>query len=156
MSDRLTLKKNEKDTDGEYLTFDINGVIFGISTKYIESVSNISEIKQVSNGNGSIEGTTIIRGHIIKVVNLGKFLFNQRIDMNSHKNSVVCKSSNRTMAFVISNIHSIIKCDSNKIISVGTLVQDRSHMISGVITDEKEDLVQLLDVEQMINDIELE
>lgn len=149
----ISNKENENIERFEYLTFDVNGTKFAINSGYIDNITNIENITKVPNENNSIDGIVVIRGQTVVIVNLGEYLFKQKIDMNEHTICVVCKVGDTKVALRVSGVQGIVNVTSKELFDVGPMLRNSCYMIEGIIADREKDITQILDIKQIINDV---
>ncbi|TDR77812.1 two-component system chemotaxis response regulator CheV [Paludibacterium purpuratum] len=128
--------------------------IFGINVFKVREVAQTPAITKTPNMPEGVEGVLSMRGHIIPVLTLAKFIRADASDRR-YQTMVVTEFNRGSYAFLVDSVDRIIQVDWEKIRSPERIMMsDGSAEQSGLITavTEMDDgsLVSILDVEQIL------
>lgn len=104
------------------VVFSLNGVPFGANAEEIEEVVRCDVLQKSENRNEGkehnlpcMEGYAGIRGSMIPVVNLGKYLGFDESHVPSNAKIILVKTGENFTGFIVDNVAEIIRLDENSI-----------------------------------------
>ncbi|WP_374337454.1 chemotaxis protein [Leeia sp.] len=135
----------------EILLFSLGtGEIFGINVFKVREVSQTPHITKTPNMPVGVEGVISLRGNIIPIISLAKFVSPGAIK-SSEQTMIVTEFSRHTQAFLVHDVDRIIRVDWDKVRSPeGVLAGGGQGLITAVTELPDGKLVSILDVEQIL------
>jgi two-component system chemotaxis response regulator CheV len=133
----------------EILLFSLgSGEKFGINVFKVKEVSNAGKITRTPNMPNGVDGIISLRGHVMPVLNLAKFM-----DLNpteKHETMMVAEYSTHTLGFLVESVDRIIRVDWDKVRATEGMLSDKSALITAITELPDGTLVSILDVEQIL------
>jgi two-component system chemotaxis response regulator CheV len=123
---------------------------FGINVFKVKEVCQIGKITRTPNMPGGVDGIVSLRGHVMPVLNLAKFM-----GMNSdtkHETMLVAEFNRHILGFLVEGVDRIIRVDWDKVRPTEGMMSDKSALITAITELEDGTLVSILDVEQILAD----
>lgn len=144
-----------KNTETKYITFKVNGISFALNYLYIDSISKVENLVSVPNSEKSVDGILSYREATLTVVNLGEYLYNNKMNIDEHNLIIICHVGDNRLALRISEIEHIISVNYNELIPVDKMLISTSTVIDGYITDENGRIIQILDLKNIVRNISI-
>lgn len=124
--------------------------IFGINVFKVREVSQTPDITKTPNMPMGVQGVISLRGNIIPVIALDKFIGRSKPD-NVYASMIVTEFNKSTQAFLVGEVDRIIRVDWDKVRAPENMVStSQQAMITAVTELEDGKLVSILDVEQIL------
>lgn len=133
----------------EILLFNIgSSEVFGINVFKVKEVSVATKITRTPNMPNGVEGIISLRGHVMPVLNLAKFMGGDP----SKKPSVmmVTEYSQHTLGFLVESVDHIIRVDWEKVRATDGMLSSGGGLITSITELPDGTLVSILDVEQIL------
>lgn len=135
----------------EILLFSLGtGEIFGINVFKVREVSQTPSITKSPNMPSGIEGVISLRGNIIPVLSLAKFINVDGAGENTEETMIVTEFSRHTQGFLVHDVDRIIRVDWDKVKPPQSMLAGHEGMITAITELPDGRLVSLLDVEQVL------
>jgi two-component system chemotaxis response regulator CheV len=123
---------------------------FGINVFKVKEVCQIGKITRTPNMPGGVDGIVSLRGHVMPVLNLAKFM-GVRTD-KPHATMLVAEFNRHILGFLVEGVDRIIRVDWDKVKPTEGMMSDKSALITAITELEDGSLVSILDVEQILAD----
>lgn len=125
--------------------------IFGINVFKVREVSQTPRITKTPNMPHGVEGVISLRGNIIPVIALSKFVSTQEKPGNdATETMIVTEFSKHTQAFLVHEVDRIIRVDWDKVRAPEAMLAGTQAMITAITELPDGKLVSILDVEQIL------
>lgn len=126
---------------------------FGINVFKVREVSQTPKITKTPNMPFGVEGVLSLRGNIIPVISLAKFM-NPEAGKRTYEAMIVTEFNKSTQAFLVDSVDRIIRVDWDKVRAPENMMGNASQTLITAITElEDGKLVSLLDVEQILSSV---
>jgi two-component system chemotaxis response regulator CheV len=124
--------------------------LFGINVFKVREVTKTPPITPTPNMPSSVEGVISLRGNIIPVINLGRFMGNPASCAAPGRTMIVTEYSRRTRGFLVETVDRIVRVDWDKVRSPESVVNAHDALITAITELPNRKLVSVLDVEQVL------
>ncbi|MCX7207208.1 MAG: chemotaxis protein [Proteobacteria bacterium] len=125
--------------------------IFGINVFKVREVSQTPKITKTPNMPLGVEGVLSLRGNIIPVIALAKFVATQETPSAAATSTmIVTEFSKHTQAFLVHEVDRIIRVDWDKVRAPETMLAGNQQLITALTELPDGKLVSILDVEQIL------
>ncbi|MEJ2793560.1 chemotaxis protein [Iodobacter sp. LRB] len=125
--------------------------IFGINVFKVREVSQTPKITKTPNMPLGVEGVLSLRGNIIPVIALAKFVATQETPAaDATSTMIVTEFSKHTQAFLVHEVDRIIRVDWDKVRAPETMLAGNQQLITALTELPDGKLVSILDVEQIL------
>lgn len=133
----------------EILLFSIgSNEVFGINVFKVKEVTRGVRITKTPNMPHGVDGIVSLRGHVMPVLNLSRFMgLGEPDDQNV---MMVAEYSRHVLGFLVKDVDRIIRVDWNKVRAAEGMVSGNSHLITAITELPNGTLVSILDVEQIM------
>lgn len=133
----------------EILLFSIgSNEIFGINVFKVKEVTRAVKITKTPNMPHGVDGIVSLRGHVMPVLNLAKFM--GLGDPDEQKVMMVAEYSRHILGFLVKDVDRIIRVDWDKVRAAEGMVSN-SELITAITELPNGSLVSILDVEQIMS-----
>ncbi|MDR3410273.1 MAG: chemotaxis protein [Formivibrio sp.] len=128
--------------------------IFGINVFKVREVSQTPKITKTPNMPLGVEGVISLRGNIIPVISLSKFISTEAGEQaNSTSTMIVTEFSKHTQAFLVHDVDRIIRVDWDKVRAPESMLAGNQALITAITELPDGKLVSILDVEQVLSSV---
>lgn len=128
--------------------------IFGINVFKVREVSQTPKITKTPNMPVGVEGVISLRGNIIPVIALSKFIECDGVDhADTTSTMIVTEFSKHTQAFLVHDVDRIIRVDWDKVRAPESMLADSQALITAITELPDGKLVSILDVEQILSSV---
>ncbi|WP_035055460.1 chemotaxis protein [Andreprevotia chitinilytica] len=128
--------------------------IFGINVFKVREVSQTPKITKTPNMPVGVEGVLSLRGNIIPVIALSKFIAAQdQSAADKTSTMIVTEFSKHTQAFLVHDVDRIIRVDWDKVRAPETMLAGSQALITAITELPDGKLVSILDVEQILSTV---
>lgn len=128
--------------------------IFGINVFKVREVSQTPKITKTPNMPLGVEGVISLRGNIIPVIALSKFITTEgSSDSDSASTMIVTEFSKHTQAFLVHDVDRIIRVDWDKVRAPEAMLAGNQALITAITELPDGKLVSILDVEQILSSV---
>ncbi|WP_028453170.1 chemotaxis protein [Chitinilyticum aquatile] len=128
--------------------------IFGINVFKVREVSQTPKITKTPNMPHGVEGVISLRGNIIPVIALSRFVATQEpTDADTTSTMIVTEFSKHTQAFLVHDVDRIIRVDWDKVRAPETMLAGNQALITAITELPDGKLVSILDVEQILSTV---
>ncbi|QLG87262.1 chemotaxis protein CheV [Chitinibacter bivalviorum] len=125
--------------------------IFGINVFKVREVSQTPKITKTPNMPHGVEGVLSLRGNIIPVIALARFVATQEMPTGDTTSTmIVTEFSKHTQAFLVHDVDRIIRVDWDKVRAPETMLAGNQALITAITELPDGKLVSILDVEQIL------
>jgi two-component system chemotaxis response regulator CheV len=122
---------------------------FGINVFKVKEVSQAGKITRTPNMPEGVDGIISLRGHVMPVLNLARFL-NIR-EQERHQTMMVAEYNNHILGFLVKDVDRIIRVDWDKVRPAEGMLSDKGALVTALTNLEDGSLVSILDVEQILS-----
>ena len=152
MLDQIDARTNLAGTNKmEILLFSLGGnEKFGINVFKVKEVCQIGKITRTPNMPGGVDGIISLRGHVMPVLNLAKFMGMK--SQGPHATMLVAEFNRHILGFLVESVDRIIRVDWDKVRPTEGMLSDKAALITAITELEDGSLVSILDVEQILAD----
>ncbi len=134
----------------EILLFSIgSNEIFGINVFKVKEVTRAVRITKTPNMPHGVDGIVSLRGHVMPVLNLAKFMGLGNPD--EQKVMMVAEYSRHVLGFLVRDVDRIIRVDWDKVRAAEGIVSNSGNLITAITELPNGSLVSILDVEQILS-----
>ncbi len=123
---------------------------FGINVFKVREVTRTPPITRTPNMPPGVEGVISLRGNIIPVISLGKFINISGAEACNSETMMVTEYSRRTQGFLVQDVDRIVRVDWDKVKSPETVLSGHEGLITAITELPDGKLVSILDVEQIL------
>lgn len=134
----------------EILLFSIgSNEIFGINVFKVKEVTRAVRITKTPNMPHGVDGIVSLRGHVMPVLNLAKFM--GLGNPEEQKVMMVSEYSRHVLGFLVRDVDRIIRVDWDKVRAAEGMVSNNGNLITAITELPNGSLVSILDVEQILS-----
>ncbi|MBI1398482.1 MAG: response regulator [Betaproteobacteria bacterium] len=123
---------------------------FGINVFKVREVTRTPPITRTPNMPSGVEGVISLRGNIIPVISLAKFINISGTEDCSSETMMVTEYSRRTQGFLVQDVDRIVRVDWDKVKAPETVLSGHEGLITAITELPDGKLVSILDVEQIL------
>jgi two-component system chemotaxis response regulator CheV len=123
---------------------------FGINVFKVREVTKTPMITKTPNMPAGVEGVISLRGNIIPVINLARFVGGARHAGAIGATMMVTEYSRRTQGFLVESVDRIVRVDWDKVRSPDTVISGHDGLITAITELPDSKLVSILDVEHIL------
>jgi len=123
---------------------------FGINVSKVREVSRTPPITKTPNMPTGVEGVSSLRGHIIPVISLSRFVSGTQHSAQLGGAMMVTEYSRRTQGFLVEAVDRIVRVDWEKVRSPESVMAQNEGLITAITELPGGKLVSILDVEQIL------
>jgi two-component system chemotaxis response regulator CheV len=123
---------------------------FGINVFKVREVTKTPMITKTPNMPAGVEGVISLRGNIIPVINLARFVGAARHAHAIGATMMVTEYSRRTQGFLVESVDRIVRVEWDKVRSPDTVISGHDGLITAITELPDSKLVSILDVEQIL------
>jgi two-component system chemotaxis response regulator CheV len=127
--------------------------IFGINVFKVREVSPTPPITLTPNMPYGVEGVISLRGSIIPVISLIKFIKGEQVSSELGGTMIVTEFSRHTQGFLVDDVDRIIRVDWDKVKPPETMLAGQEGMITAITELDDGRLVSILDVERILSEV---
>ncbi len=127
--------------------------LFGINVFKVREVSPTPPITLTPNMPYGVEGVISLRGSIIPVISLVKFIKVENAPAGLGANMIVTEFSRHTQAFLVQDVDRIMRIDWDRIKPPENMVAGQDGLITAITELEDGRLVSILDVERILAEV---
>jgi len=134
----------------EILLFSIGtGERFGINVFKIKEVCRAMPLTRTPNMPRGVDGIVSLRGHVLPVLNLAKFM---GVDASpeSQRSMMVAEYSKHILGFLVHEVDRIIRVDWDRVRATDDMLTSKGGLVNALTELENGSLVSLMDVEQIL------
>jgi two-component system, chemotaxis family, chemotaxis protein CheV len=124
---------------------------FGINVFKVREVTKTPLITRTPNMPAGVEGVISLRGNIIPVINLARYVNIGQDSASSGATMMVTEFSQHTQAFLVHEVDRIIRVDWERIKAPDNVVAGNQSLITAITELDSGKLVSILDVEQILS-----
>lgn len=106
---------SEEEKELELLTFYLSEELYAIETGYVESIIRVQKITEVPGIPDYILGVTNLRGNVISVVDIRRFLNLEKPSSDTEHSIIIVNYSNITTGFFVDGVGDVVKIPANTI-----------------------------------------
>ena len=122
---------------------------FGINVFKVKEVSQAGKITRTPNMPQGVDGIVSLRGHVMPVLNLAKFMGIREDE--PHQTMMVAEYNNHILGFLVKDVDRIIRVDWDKVRPTEGMLSDKDALITAITNLDDGSLVSILDVEQILS-----
>jgi two-component system chemotaxis response regulator CheV len=123
---------------------------FGINVFKVREVTKTPMITKTPNMPAGVVGVISLRGNIIPVIHLARFVGSARRAASIGATMMVTEYSRRTQGFLVESVDRIVRVDWDKVRSPDTMISSHDGLITAITELPDSKLVSILDVEQIL------
>lgn len=123
---------------------------FGINVFKVREVTRTPTITRTPNMPAGVEGVISLRGNIIPVISLAKFINIGDATTAGVETMMVTEYSRRTQGFLVHDVDRIVRVDWDKVKAPETILAGHDGLITAITELPDGKLVSILDVEQIL------
>lgn len=134
----------------EILLFSLGtGERFGINVFKIKEVCRAMPLTRTPNMPFGVDGIVSLRGHVLPVLNLAKFMgVDQRV--GPPQSMMVAEYSKHVLGFLVQEVDRIIRVDWNRVHATDDMMSNKGGVVNALTELEDGTLISLMDVEQIL------
>lgn len=123
---------------------------FGINVFKVKEVCRAASITKTPNMPAGVDGIVSLRGHIIPVLTLARFLGLNNDATKEQRTMMVAEYSRHILGFLVHKVDRIIRVDWDKVRPAEGMLSGDNNMVTAITELPNGKLVSLLDVEQIL------
>jgi two-component system chemotaxis response regulator CheV len=127
--------------------------IFGINVFKVREVSPTPPITLTPNMPYGVEGVISLRGSIIPVISLAKFIKLEKIPEGLAQTMIVTEFSRHTQGFLVHDVDRIIRVDWDRVKPPENMLAGQESLITAITELDDGRLVSILDVERVLAEV---
>jgi len=127
--------------------------IFGINVFKVREVSPTPPITMTPNMPYGVEGVISLRGSIIPVISLIKFIKGERASTELGATMIVTEFSRHTQGFLVDEVDRIIRVDWDRVKPPENMLAGQEGLITAITELDDGRLVSILDVERVLAEV---
>lgn len=127
--------------------------IFGINVFKVREVSPTPPITMTPNMPYGVEGVISLRGSIIPVITLAKFIKLENVPEGLGQTMIVTEFSRHTQGFLVDDVDRIIRVDWDKVKPPENMIAGQEGLITAITELSDGRLVSILDVERILSEV---
>lgn len=135
-------------TEERFLTFQSDGLTFGVSTNYIIEIITNHMITMVPVVPSYVKGIINLRGQIIPIIDIRLRMGKMDIDYTSASCIIVLNCDSISIGIIVDAVEQVLDIDSSKISPVPA--KNQQELVSGMISLQDGSVVLILDCEGLI------
>lgn len=124
---------------------------FGINVFKVKEVCRAMEITKTPNMPAGVDGIVSLRGHILPVLTLAKFMGFDGTTLSDQSTMMVAEYSRHILGFLVHDVDRIIRVDWDKVRPAEDMFSGNKDMITAITELPDGKLVSILDVEQILS-----
>jgi two-component system chemotaxis response regulator CheV len=121
---------------------------FGINVFKVKEVCQAGKITLTPNMPSGVEGIVSLRGHVMPVLNLAKFMGMNPTEL--YQTMMVAEFNNHILGFLVQGVDRIIRVDWDKVRATEGMLSDKGALITAITELDDGTLISILDVEQIL------
>lgn len=134
----------------EILLFSLGtGERFGINVFKIKEVCQSMPLTRTPNMPHGVDGIVSLRGHVLPVLNLAKFM-GVDAPRGSQQSMMVAEYSKHILGFLVHSVDRIIRVDWNRVRATDDMLTSKGGLVNALTEMEDGSLISLMDVEQIL------
>lgn len=126
---------------------------FGINVFKVREVSPTPPITMTPNMPYGVEGVISLRGSIIPVITLAKFIKLENVPEGLSQTMIVTEFSRHTQGFLVDEVDRIIRVDWDKVKPPENMIAGQEGLITAITELDDGRLVSILDVERILAEV---
>lgn len=126
---------------------------FGINVFKVREVSPTPPITLTPNMPYGVEGVISLRGSIIPVISLAKFIKLERVPEGIGQTMIVTEFSKHTQGFLVQDVDRIIRVDWDRVKPPENMLAGQEGLITAITELDDGRLVSILDVERVLAEV---
>lgn len=146
--DQTTAAEQVASTEERFLTFQSDGLTFGVSTNYIIEIITNHMITMVPVVPGYVKGIINLRGQIIPIIDIRLRMGKMDIDYTSASCIIVLNFDSINIGIIVDTVEQVLDIDCAKISPVPA--KNQQELVSGMISLNDGSVVLILDCEGLI------
>lgn len=123
---------------------------FGINVFKVKEVCRAMPITKTPNMPDGVEGIVSLRGRILPVLSLGRFMGMSAQEAGAQSTMMVTEYSRHVLGFMVHGVDRIIRVDWDKVRPADGMLSNNRDMITAITELPNGKLVSILDVEQIL------
>lgn len=146
--DQVTVTEQNASTEERFLTFQSDGLTFGVSTNYIIEIITNHMITMVPVVPSYVKGIINLRGQIIPIIDIRLRMGKMDIDYTSTSCIIVLNFDSINIGIIVDAVEQVLDIDCAKISPVPA--KNQQELVSGMISLQDDSVVLILDCEGLI------
>lgn len=146
--DQVTAAEQNASTEERFLTFQSDGLTFGVSTNYIIEIITNHMITMVPVVPSYVKGIINLRGQIIPIIDIRLRMGKMDIDYTSTSCIIVLNFDSINIGIIVDAVEQVLDIDCAKISPVPA--KNQQELVSGMISLQDGSVVLILDCEGLI------
>jgi len=122
---------------------------FGINVFKIKEVCRAMKLTRTPNMPQGVDGIVSLRGHVLPVLNLAKFM-GVDVPASEQQSMMVAEYSKHILGFLVQSVDRIIRVDWDRVRATDDMLSSKGGLVNALTELEDGSLVSLMDVEQIL------
>ena len=131
----------------EILVFFVRGQAYGVNVAKVREVLCIDEVTVIPRSHIAVEGMVRIRNEVVMLIDLGRYLHDEKIEPNASQRLLLLEFNNQMLAFRVDGVDRIVRASWNQGTPLPETVGIQSPVTSIVLL--KERMLLMLDFESI-------
>jgi len=120
---------------------------FGINVFKVKEVCQAAKITRTPNMPHGVDGIVSLRGHVMPVLNLAKFM---QIPAEKNQTMLVAEYNQHVLGFLVAGVDRIIRVDWEKVRGADSMMSNKGELVTAITELDDGSLVSIMDVEQIL------
>ena len=138
----------------ELITFYLGGSLYGIDILEVKEINKLQDWTSVPHSDEFVLGILSLRGSIVTIIDLGKKLSREQIDITKDTRTVIVSSGGQQVGFLVDAIGSVTTIDWERVCDPPANVNGiQGQFLEGVLKTDN-DLIAILDIKEVFKHAE--
>lgn len=142
------MDNNSSSTTERFLTFQSDGLTFGVSTNYIIEIITNHMITMLPMVPGYVKGIMNLRGQIIPIIDIRLRMGKMEIDYTSTSCIIVLSFNDISIGIIVDSVEQVLDIDASLVSAVPA--NNQQELVSGMISLADGSVVLILDCEGLV------
>jgi purine-binding chemotaxis protein CheW len=139
-------------SDLEFSTFYVGGALCGINILNIQEINKHVDITQVPQSSDYIKGILNLRGRIVTIIDLGKKLGLDPVNMDQDNRNIIVNSEDEHIGLLVDSISDVALAKKDDIEPAPSNIGGvKGKYFQGVLKTEKQ-LIGILDIDEVLKE----
>lgn len=137
----------------EIMEFKINGNLYGINVVKVREIMIAATVTPIPHSHPVVEGIFKPRDQVLTVVNLPKYLYEDKAEVGEKDLFIITNFNNMYIAFRVHSVEGIVRLSWQDIQKPDKTISKGQEGVATGITQVNEDLITILDFEKIVAEI---
>ena len=139
------------DLNSRYLTFFIDGAVYGIALAHVIEIINIQDITQVPNIPSHIKGIINLRGKVIPVLDARAKMYKPEREYDEKTCIIVITIHDMHVGLIVDSVSEVINSESNQLAPPPKIGSEEAQFLSSIIEQDNKVILNV-NIEKFFQD----